>query len=128
MHLNIYVQMNIDVQVFEIGSARVAEKYIDSKDRHLISTLRLNEAMCRQKVDKSELSKYVSISTQHLGRLISGKQDLANTTGRVLIELSEVLNVSPNHLLGLYPSASELDDLERHERRMLMLKVESCRG
>ena len=86
--------------------------------------------MFQENINKHELSKRVSISTQYLGRLISGKQTLANATVRVLIEMSLALNVSTDFLLALdeLDEAPALRRVALGSRRAWLLELENFDG
>ena len=88
-----------------------------------ISTQRLKEAMERKNIDIKTLADQMSISPQYLGRLISGRQDLGNAKVRVLVELSQVLNVSTDYLLGL--DVLRVADAAMRAKRIVMLELEN---
>ena len=64
------------------------------------SRVRLALAMQQAEISSSELAERVSFSRSYLYELLGGDIDLAHVTGRILIELSDTLNVSVDFLLG----------------------------
>jgi len=65
------------------------------------SQLRLEDAIRRCEITVKDLYTSVSFSRQYLYRLMTGQQDLGNARGRVLAELSRILKVSTDYLLGV---------------------------
>lgn len=64
------------------------------------SHVRLALAMQTAQLSPTELVQHVSLSRKFMNRLLRGDVDLANVKGRTLLELSLVLNVSTDFLLG----------------------------
>ena len=65
------------------------------------SKSRLDFAMTLRGVDRKQLAESVkSVSRQYLYRLIKGEVELDQVAGRVLVEISQGLNVSIDFLLG----------------------------
>ena len=68
---------------------------------YLSSQIRLEDAIRRCEITVKDLYTSVSFSRQYLYRLMTGQQDLGNARGRVLVELSRILKVSTDYLLGV---------------------------